>query len=179
MVVTQKQLQNLKPFTKENAAYYGRKGGLKKSMRKKLAVSLNPVKHGKYVKNQELIENLMPTPEQKAKLGWTFEEDLQRAKEISSIAGARTAVEAMGAWLIELAKLQGRVIEYEKAKEAEGKVPSPYYRDMLMKRQEEFLKNVWGLNHTNINIKQEITEKKISFHDVLLRIVGEPDEDEY
>jgi len=135
-------------FTSETAAYYGRLGGLKRSVAKKIANVLNASKHGKYIKSDMVKSILTPTKEMRA-MGWTFQRNLEMAKQAIPLVGARNATEGIQALGIELGELKALMVENENAKRAENKVPSVFYRHKIFESQMTLAKMTWGYNESN------------------------------
>jgi len=150
-MITEQQMKNLQKrpnWTKEEASYFGRMGGLKTSIAKKVANVLNATKHGNYLKDETVKAILTPTKEMRA-MGWTFQRNLDVAKSAVPLVGARNATEGIQALGIELGELKALMVENENAKRAKQQVPSPFYRHKVFDSQMQLAKMAWGYNDSN------------------------------
>ena len=178
-------------FTKDTAAYYGSIGGKVSSEIKSMSASISSMKHGRYTKNPLLKKLITPTPVEKA-MGITHSDKIKELKKFNTffgseniIAATEGAEENIGSSEMIFAQWR-RELNNPKITNArkESLMNKIFYGGMrIAKAKSEVIDRKFGkdpnivnqiLNLQNTEVKNKITNREL-----LIAVVGDPEQDEY
>lgn len=174
--------KNLKPpFNSKTAAFYGRKGGLVRSERKKIASAIRATKHGRYTKNKVVLKAITPSPVERA-AGVTRDDKLALLKRLAPALATHEIGEALADYGVTLLEIKSQILrlekEYERTEEEAKRLSIAKvlmdWRFKYADREWEFIKNVHGIGKPNFSLESttESMETAMTLNQLMENVLG-------